>query len=70
MSTPRGFSGYGSQWFICDIGYSSDAVCTDTSNRLEGMCMMEAFLVFDTKRLFLVFWSSFEFGALRRHRQQ
>jgi hypothetical protein len=65
MSSWRGLWGYGPQWFICDIEYSSYVVCTETSNRLGGMRTTEGFLVFDIKRLFRVFWSSFESGPLR-----
>lgn len=66
MSSSHGLSGYGAQWVICDIGYPSYSVCTATSNRLGGMRVVEESLVFDTKRLFRAFWSSFESRALRR----
>jgi hypothetical protein len=65
MSSSRRLSGFGPQCSICDIGYSSYAVCTETSNWLGGIRTTEGFLVFDTKRLFRVVWSSFEPGALR-----
>ena len=64
MSSSRGLSGIGPQWFIGDIGYPSYVVWTETSNRLEGMRTTEGFLVLDAKRLFRVF-SSCEPGALR-----
>jgi hypothetical protein len=40
--------GYEAQWFVCDIKYSSWAVCTVTSDWSEGMCTTEECLVFDS----------------------